>query len=135
MASETAVVEKKWTVDFPDIADEATLDTFIEHLQSNTDKRGVKKLLIQVSKYKNHTNLVNAFAERALKTAQYINNGRGPTKVSNKLQKTATLYYESLSTPGLRMHCNLYNVDYDSFDTQEAIIDTLVEKHLEMMVS
>ncbi len=127
-----AVVEKeKFTVLVPDFTDEDQVNTFVGYLQEHTDVFGVKKLLSFTQKYQQHIELAEKFTKRAQYTASFINGTRIRVK-SDKTRSTAQKFYESLNTPGLRGQCTLLNVDYDSFDSQEAIIDTLVEKYMVM---
>ena len=126
-------VKERWTVQLPSLDNLEELDSFCEYLTAHTDKRGVKRLLSQLQKHRKHVNLVTAFAKRAQKTAGYINGIRVRSDGNNNLKKTAQRFYESLNTPGLRMQCDLFHVDYESYDDQESIIAVLVEKHLHTM--
>ena len=49
-------------------------------------------------------------------------------------RSTAEMFYNSLSTPSLRMQCQLFGLNYDSFDSVEEAVEALVGKHVEMNV-
>lgn len=127
---DSATVDTKYTVTLPDFDDADAMATLMVHLSNNQDKRGVKKLLGMLTRREDHIELAHSFAERAHKTAGYINGHRQPISSTNKLARAAQKFYTALSTPALRLQCKLYNLDYDSFDSQEDIIAALVEKNV-----
>jgi hypothetical protein len=132
MDESVVMTEPRWTVTLPSLDDVLEVNTLIIYLGDNTDKRGVKKLLGQLIKRRMHQELVASYTEDAVKTTHFINHGRAKSTTKSGLKRTATKFYESLNTPGLRSQCTLFNVDYDSYEDQESIIAALVEKHVEM---
>ncbi len=58
-----------------------------------------------------------------------------PEKAQKTQKNVAKNFYLSLSTAGLRAQCRVLAVDYDSYNTQEQIIEELVKRHVDLMTA
>lgn len=111
---------------------------FDRALQSGIDNGvlGCSTLSVQWSKAQYHLDMAQRQYSKCVNKVARLNGVRTPSqKIGDKkrsLRSTATAFYESLSTPLLRKQCQLFNIDYDTFEDQESIIAALVEKHIEM---
>ena len=128
-----------FTVTLPETNDAAIAEDFLRSLSDHTDVRGVVTLSKNYSRMCYHQNLTDQFRRRAQLTVGYINGVRNKTqkKGDNKrsLRATATAFYNSLNTSALRMQCQLFQLDFDSYGSIEDVVDMLVTKHIEVMVS
>ena len=128
-----------FTVTLPETNDTATAEDFLRSLSNHTDVRGVVTLSKNYSKMRYHQNLTDQFSQKVQLTVGYINGVRSKTqkKGDNKrsLRATATAFYNSLNTSALRMQCQLLQVDFDSHDSIEGVVDALITKHIEMMTA
>jgi hypothetical protein len=133
---DTALAEDKYTVTMPDFEDSEAITVLLAELHLHEDIFGVKKLINSVEKATTHADLAERFKEQAYKTASRINGIRSyAQKKGDKvrsLRHTAQRFYEALSTQGLRQHCALFGIDYDSYDNQEDIIAAVIQKHIDM---
>ena len=133
--SAVAVAEEKFTVTLPDFEDDEAVTQFTTHLGQFENVHGVKRLLTRISKYQMHVVLADTYMSGIHSTANYINGVRsrdqkkGDSKRS--LRSKAEAFYNTLSTPILRMQCATFNLDYDSFDTVEAVVEALVSSTVE----
>lgn len=133
----TATIEQdRYTTVLPDLDDSEAVYLWLDELQAHTDIFGVKKLIYSIGQYREHLRLMRSHLSQVHKSLAVVNGIR--TSVQRKadkdrsLQATARRFYESLTTNGLRMQCQLFQVDYDSYESQEDIIAALVEKHMAM---
>lgn len=129
--------EDTFTVILPETDDAVTVDRFLISLINHTDVRGVPTLSKNYSKMLYHQRLVDNFKAIVESNACYINGVRNKNQKKGdskrSLRSTAKAFYNSLNTPALRMQCQLFQVDFDSYDSIEAVVDMLVTKHIEMM--
>lgn len=129
-------VEEKVEIKLPDWKDEEAVKAFSKALKEYTDKRGVKTLIKWHENWNMHMRLANAAYEHMQASAAYVNGHRlGHVRGMRKhsLKVTAQKFYESLPTAALRSQCSLFDLDYNSYESQEDIIAALVAKHLEMI--
>jgi len=132
-------VEEKFTVVLPDFTNEEVVEEFISVLQQHPEVHGVKRLLTRISKYQMHVELAAALLEGIKSTANYINGVRnkdqrkGDSKRS--LRGKAATFYNTLSTPLLRMQCQTFGLNYDSFETVEDVVNALVNETVEQTVA
>jgi len=136
MSDDSAVaLAGKFTVQLPDFSNEDDVEHFTTMLAENSSVHGVKRLLTRVQKYQMHVELANAFMSGIHSTASYINGVRskdqkkGDSKRS--LRNKALAFYNTLSTPILRMQCTAFYLDYDSFETVEDVVAALVNRTVE----
>lgn len=96
---------------------------------------GAKTLNNVWEAYKHRAGLLSDAVDRITVTVARINGLRtGEQQAGDKrrsLRQAAEKFYASLSTGMLRAQCNILGVDYDSYESQEDIIDVLVTKHLQ----
>ena len=136
---DTVTELQSFTIALPETDDAATAEDFLRSLSDHTDVRGVVTLSKNYSKMRYHQGLADQFRQKVDLTVCYINGvrsnkqKRGDSRRS--LRATATAFYNSLNTPALRMQCQLFQVDFDSYDSIDSVIDVLTAKHIEMMVT
>ena len=125
-----------FTVQLPD---DLTDPQFMSHLQQHIDKRGVLTLVKRLNKYTMHTDLAAQYLQATKTSVNFINGvrtrGQHVGTAKRSLRAVAEHFYTALSTPALRQHCAMFNVDYDSYDSVEAIVAVLVDKHVDMVGS
>lgn len=119
----------------PDMTSDASVKQFVNALNNRDSKHGVKLLTKLVYKCKRnldiaHTQLMHITQSVARLNGDTVTLAR--LTMPRNLRTTARRFYDSLNTASLRMQCQLFDVDYDSYITQEEIIDVLVEKHVEL---
>lgn len=135
MSEETAIVEEKFTVTLPNFNLDEEVAQFTIMLQQHSDIHGVKRLLTRISKYQMHVELCKTYMSGIKSTANYINGvrSRDQKKGDGKrsLRSKAEAFYNTLSTPILRMQCTAFGLDYDSFETVEEAVMALVDKTVE----
>lgn len=138
-----AVVEQidqeqgRFMVHVPDFNDFSNVEGFARYLEDHTDTYGVKTLLGNVNKYLLHVKFVERYQDDIKHGIDTVNGVRSKAHIGamthRKFTNAARAFYEGLSTAGLRTHCQMFNIDYNAYDTQEEIIDLLVEKHKAML--
>lgn len=108
---------------------------WINGLEQHASVRGVRTIASSLSQYLKMSQQAEKHRQRALKSIDIVNGQRTPGQKSGdnarSVQATARKFYEQQSTKGLRTYCSVFNIDYDSYNTQEEIIDNLVKCHLE----
>ena len=84
-----------------------------------------------------HVALADTYMNGIKSTANYINGvrSRDQKKGDGKrsLRSKAETFYNTLSTPILRMQCVTFELDYDGFETVEAVVEALVRKTVEQV--
>jgi len=114
-------------IDLPDWDDTEATGTFLGKLDSLDGMRGVKTL-----------DAIH-LAERHMKQVKIsVNTVNGitvprPVGVSNELRKfkrASKTYFGGLSTPDLRKQCEVFGLDYDSYDTMDEAIAALVDANV-----
>ena len=128
--------ETKLHLDMPDFSDNGQVECFCALLIEHRDVLGVKGLQKLVPLYMKHQSIGHSQLDRIKAKVARINGERSQLQRqgdnTKSLRRTATRFFESLSTSGLRQQSRLYQVDYDAYDSQEDIIQTLTERYLEM---
>lgn len=130
---------EKFAISIPDVTSEESIDVFKSQIIAG-EHAGVVGV-INVKKrwklYRYHTELASQAWDRMLASINRINGVRSVDQKhgdkKRSLRATAQSFYEALSTSGLRMHCTLFNLDYNVFESQEDVISALVNKHVEMV--
>lgn len=139
MPEESTVTEEKFTVTLPDFSIENDVEQFTTMLQQHDNVHGVKRLLTRISKYQMHVELANTLLDGISSTANYINGIRSRSQKrgdgKRSLRSKAEAFYNTLSTPMLRMQCAAFDLNYDSFETVEEAVGALVDKTIEQVNS
>lgn len=136
----TPSTDGRYATQMPDLEDTGAVQHWLEELEEHKNIFGVKKLLNSVKMVLEHQRLKDQHYQTALKAVQVVNGIRTPSQRqadrSKGLEATARKFYTSLNETGLRLQCQLFQVDYDSFhgDTH-GIIEALVAKHMEMQAA
>jgi hypothetical protein len=124
-------------ITLPDWDNAVAVGTFLHDIEIlPNDLRGVKTLRRYVGKYLDAVHL----AERhmiQIKTSVNTINGvpgerTGKPDEKRKFKRASQRYFSTLNTPGLRKQCELFGIDYDSYEDQETIIAELVKRNVEM---
>lgn len=135
MTDEGKVAEEKFTVTLPDFGVDDNVEQFTAMLQGYTDVFGVKRLLSRIAKYRMHAVLCDTYMNGIRSTANYINGIRSRDQKKGdsrrSLRNKANAFYNTLSTPVLRMQCTTFGLNYDSFETVEEVVTALVDKTVE----
>ena len=98
-----------------------------------TDKRGVTMLKTRFGNFKRHYELLNRDTDSLRKTIQYLSGKRsgGPKKDTNKgLRKTAQAFFTGMSEQLLYKQAKVFGLNPAMYDTNEALIEALVEQHI-----
>lgn len=137
-ANSNGMATPKFTLTLPDIDDKSSCVAFMDVLRSNQDKHGVLTITKNFTKLLRHQELCDEFWNGVKKGVDVINGIRTPRQYigskKRSLRETAHAFYESLPTSALRMQCDLMQVDFDSYDTIESVIEALVQKHVALSV-
>ena len=137
VAIEDSAEQLKWTVSLPDRSNRADIILLIDSLVPVTEKRGVKTLISWLTKYVRNARLADENWEEIVSTTNYVNGIRTPGQQrgdkKRSLRSDAYDFYEGLSTPALRLHCKLFEIDYDAYESMQEIIEVLVQKHVDMV--
>lgn len=131
--------QTRFAVAIPDKTDLAALQEIYDNLEGEQGKWGVIGLRKWISKYLMHVRLTEVMWTNMQRAFASVNGTRTATQKSGdkkrSLHATAQSFYESLSTSAVRMHCNLFKIDYDAYESMEEVIAALVAKHTEMIGS
>lgn len=119
---------------FPDVSMEGAIEAFEQYLTDHSEEFGITSL-------KNAWHNFKSLQERADNWRTYLQakidriNGIKPTrqKVDPKVRKlrlAAKKFYEPMTEKQLRQHCELNELDYDSYESIEDIESALTEKYI-----
>ena len=103
--------------------------------------RGYMRLYAHWGFYQKHCERVTQYWDKLHVTVDYINGVHRGRPLSiyksqqRKQRKLAQKFFETLSTPLLRQQAELYDIDYDAYDTVDAIIAALIDHHVGSVVS
>lgn len=129
-----AEVKEKLHLTLPDKYSISALDAFKASLNTHKDTFGIAALQKRVERYKYHLGLCDQFWSKAEGSVEYLSGVRGPkVKIEKSNGKIAKDFYDSLNTPSLRLQCNLFGIDFDSYEDVESIVGALVDKHVSML--
>lgn len=130
---DVATVKSKFTVTLPEGED----TEFLAELEQHSDVRGVLTLSRNYNKMLYHQRLADSFKERVERTAGLINGTRSKSQrkgdKKRSLRVVATGFYDSLSTPALRVHCETAGIDFDAYDDIDTVVKELVDRYLQMV--
>ena len=131
-----AVAEQEEKLVLPDFTDDEQVACFCIVANKHRGTFGLKGLSDLLRLYVRHVRIAESQFIRIKDMVNRFNGERTPAQQRGmkvrSLRQTASLFFESLSTAGLRQQCKLYNVDYDGYESQEEVITQLVVKYLEM---
>ena len=129
-------VEPNWHVELPHPSDGVAIQEFLGEIDRHAGTRGVKTLKEYFNKYLRTVKIAEDHYSKAQTAANTINGVVSARSIAadpnRKLRRSSKKFYEALSTPMLRKQCELFEVDYNAFDSQEDIIKALVDKNVEM---
>ena len=126
----TDTVEK---VEVPDKDNLIELERFYKSLQEiHGDARGVKTLGKRIHNYIHHSKLCVSGWEQIVTSINFFNGERTP-RGTTPPNVIARRFYNTLSTPGLRMQCVAFGIEFEDYDTIDDVINELVEKHVAVM--
>lgn len=133
----TAPVEMaKLDIPSVDLSDTEGRNTLVTYLQDHRDIFGVKTLLKNVDKYAMHTRLAEKFQSKVNVSIPRLRGERTASQRSGDSLRSKRLkasgFFNSLNTTALKRHCRMYELDFDSYESIEDIVEALTEKHLEM---
>lgn len=122
----------------PDVSNVEALEDFIRQVEqlANSGKRGARTLHYSLTQFVKIRHYAEKHLERAIKNLNSVN---GVRTVSQKggdkarsLRNTAEKFYNMQTTAGLRQHCKLFGIDFDSYDNIDDVVAALVNQHLAM---
>lgn len=132
------VVDNSFKITLPDAENTEELQTLLHSLDNHQSVRGVKMFALRLERYLLHVDLAEQWWERVQTGADFINGVRTNAQKRGTKKKsaraTAQAFYESLSTPALRLQCKVFDLNYDSFESVDDVVTALVDKHVELMV-
>ena len=103
------------------------LDQFEKDVQStHGEARGTGVLFRAISGYKNAMRLANGHWVQIHKSVAFLN-GERLQKEADTANTVARKFFSNLSTVALRKQCDIYEVDFDSFEELDDIVTALVE--------
>lgn len=128
----------KLTLCLPDLNDREAVETFANNLITHKQVFGVPILCHRIERYLYHREICTNLQSKMEGSINYL------AGVRNKEQKkgdkkrsahaSAVQFYNSLNTPSLRLQCQLFNIDFDSYTDIGDVIKQLIAKHTAMMV-
>lgn len=134
------VVEEEPIIDLP-----KTIPCTIQDIQELHDKitalierpRGAGMLLRAVNQYLHHKPLLEQSIKTINKSLAFVHGerarGTSPTQKQKKVALKAKKFYDSLSEPAIRTHCQMYGLSYDNYETVDARIAALVERSTQVL--
>ena len=106
-------------------------------LTEHGGKRGIQTFIDRIERYTYHIDLCEAFWEQMEQSVRFLAGTRAdsgmPRQSSKTPEKVAYAFYNTLNTAALRMQCTLFQLDYNSYDSVDSVINALVAKQVEMM--
>lgn len=109
-----------------------TVDNWDEYSDSLPSLRGVPTLKRVMKNYVYHQRLMLRSFTQAQAVHARINGFRTPREKKGDQKKSvvfaARRFFGALSTSALRQQCDLNGISYDSYESQEEIIEALVNK-------
>jgi len=124
----------KLSVVLPEEWDIAALGNLVLSLQDKQHVRGVSTLLERIEQYARQVALSKSTWEKMETSVRFLSGTRNRSDAPRQMKKetVATRFYNTLSTSALRQHCVLFNLDYNSYESVDAVINALVKKQVEM---
>jgi hypothetical protein len=123
----------------PDFTDTADVKQFMLDLQQYSAVKGVPTLQKRLVKLLNHQDIASRLTAQCRTGINFVNGVRTHAQVkrddNRSLKVRARKYFESLPTAALRKQCELFEVDYDSYEDMADIIVALVDKNMAMTSS
>jgi menaquinone-dependent protoporphyrinogen IX oxidase len=116
-------------ITLPDVGNSEQLENFYNTLEAASDVRGVKTLNKHFKLYLRSRELAERHYDRAKKAANVIAGIKTPRQ--RKYAGVNTLAYrflDALDTKQLRVQCQVFGLDYDSFESIEEMFDALIAK-------
>lgn len=125
-----------WHVELPDLENAEEVNRFKAELGQHGHIRGTKTLSMYLDKYLRTIGIANDHLHKVKTAVNTVNGVSSPRNrvfdERQKLKSATRRFYNTLPTPMLRKQCELFNVDYDSFESVEDIVQALVDKNVEM---
>jgi hypothetical protein len=117
-----------------DIQEVQDFKTFLDN-PDLTEVRGVKKLRNTLKNYLYHLVPLPEVYASMQKTLAYCNGERTTVQYdgdkTRSLRRVSLNFYNKLNTEGLRMQCNLFKLDYNSYESIDDVVNALVNKTME----
>lgn len=133
------VVEGKIVVTLPDKWNKSGMQLLLSEVLEgeHSGVRGISTLVDRAERYIYHLDLCEGTWEQLEASVRFLSGTRSdsgqPRQRTKTPEKVAYAFYATLNTSALRMQCKLFNLDYDSYEGVDGIIDALVKKQVEMM--
>lgn len=124
-------------IDLPNWDSQGDTDLFFYTLDTLGHARGVKTLKKYAHKYLDAIHIAARHMQQVITSLNTVNGVASPRTgtpgLSNELRKfkrASKTYFGGLSTPDLRKQCELFGLDYDSYDTMDEAIGALVDANV-----
>jgi hypothetical protein len=130
-------IEEKLLVTLPDKYNIAELETLYHTLSDKVSIRGVQTFRQRISKYLYHFGLCDGFYDSMITSVAYLAGERRPVAKKNSkvksLHNTVEQFYNTLTTPMLRSQCELFNLDFNSYEDIDNVVAALVDVNVTLM--
>jgi hypothetical protein len=124
-------------IDLPDWDNPESVQEFWHTLDTLGDARGIKTLRKYANKYLDSTRIAERHLHQVIVSLNTVNGVASPRTgtpgISNELRKfkrASHTYFSGLNTPELRRQCEVFDLDYDSYDTMDEAIAALVDANV-----
>ena len=102
------------------------LEAFVSHVkETRGEGRGTGVLFKAVLSFRRANRIADEAWDQILRSVAYLNGERLQRK-ADTAQDTARKFFSLLSTTQLKAMCAIHDVDFDSYDDIDSIVDALV---------